>query len=70
MLRLAEPGFVAAVARAGGARGRAGQTEAMRAVAGGIPPDALIDRRDKAIFNAVSSARGAAIRARVERARP
>ncbi len=49
---LAEPRFVAALARAGGARGWGGRTEAMRAVAGGILPDALIDRRDKAIFNA------------------
>jgi asparagine synthetase B (glutamine-hydrolysing) len=49
---LLDPRFVAALARAGGARGWGDRSATMRAVAGGLLPDELLDRRDKALFNA------------------
>jgi asparagine synthase (glutamine-hydrolysing) len=44
--------FVAAVARAGGARGWGDRAAAMHAIAGGLLPEALLNRRDKARFDA------------------
>ena len=49
---LLDPRFVSALARAGGARGWGDRGATMRAVADGVLPDALLDRRDKAAFNA------------------
>lgn len=49
---VADPRFVASLARAGGARGWSDRAATMRAIATGVLPDALLDRRDKAIFNA------------------
>jgi asparagine synthase (glutamine-hydrolysing) len=50
---LLDPRFVSALAHAGGARGWGGRSEVMRAIAGGVLPDAILARRDKARFNAV-----------------
>jgi asparagine synthetase B (glutamine-hydrolysing) len=50
---LLDPRFVAALARAGGALGWGDRNATMRAIAQGVLPDALLDRRDKAPFNAV-----------------
>jgi hypothetical protein len=49
---LLHPRFVAAVSRAGGSRGWGGRSEAMHAIAGEALPDAILDRRDKARFDA------------------
>ncbi len=49
---LLDPRFVSALARAGGARGWGDRSATMRAIADGVLPDALLDRRDKAAFNA------------------
>ena len=49
---LLDPRFVAALARAGGARGWGARTATMRAIADGVLPDALNARPDKAGFNA------------------
>jgi asparagine synthase (glutamine-hydrolysing) len=48
-----DPRFVAALARAGGARGWGDRVSVMRAVAGEVLPAALLDRRRKAYFDAV-----------------
>jgi asparagine synthase (glutamine-hydrolysing) len=48
---LADPRFVAALARAGGARGWGDRERTMRAIAGDALPDALLGRRSKAAFN-------------------
>jgi asparagine synthetase B (glutamine-hydrolysing) len=48
---LLDPRFVAAIARAGGARGWSDRSATMRAVASGILPEAVLDRPDKARFN-------------------
>ena len=45
--------FVAALASAGGARGWGGRSAVMRAIAEGVLPDELLNRGDKARFNAV-----------------
>jgi asparagine synthase (glutamine-hydrolysing) len=50
---LLAPGFVAALAHAGGARGFGDRAAVMRAVATGVLPDALLDRRAKAHFGTV-----------------
>lgn len=50
---LLDPRFVAALARAGGARGWGDRVALMRAVGSGVLPDAVLDRRDKAQFDAV-----------------
>ena len=46
----AEPAFLAALAREGGAAGWGGRTDVMRALFGDLLPDALIDRPRKAEF--------------------
>jgi asparagine synthase (glutamine-hydrolysing) len=49
---LLDPRFVAALARAGGPRGWGGRAATMRAIAAGVLPEALLNRRFKAAFNA------------------
>jgi Asparagine synthase len=44
--------FVSALARAGGPRGWGDRAAAMHAIAGGVLPDAILERRDKARFDA------------------
>ena len=50
---LIEPAVVAALCRAGGARGWGGRSAAMRAIAGDRLPEAVSSRKDKAFFNSV-----------------
>lgn len=50
---LLDPRFVAALAAAGGARGWGGRSAVMHAIAANVLPDAILNRRDKATFNAV-----------------
>jgi asparagine synthase (glutamine-hydrolysing) len=50
---LVDSRFIASLARAGGARGWGGRSAVMRAVAADVLPSSLLDRGDKAIFNAV-----------------
>jgi len=49
---LLDPRFIAALARAGGARGFGGRAATMRALAGAALPDAILAGGDKALFNA------------------
>jgi len=50
---LVDPRFVSAVARAGGSRGWGGRSAVMRAIAADALPVAILNRVDKARFNAV-----------------
>jgi asparagine synthetase B (glutamine-hydrolysing) len=50
---LLAPAFVCALARAGGARGFGDRAAVLRAVAGDVLPDAVLDRRAKAHFGTV-----------------
>ena len=50
---LVDPRFVSALARAGGARGWGGRSAVMRAIACDALPPAIVNRADKARFNAV-----------------
>ena len=49
---LLDPRFVAALSTAGGPRGFGGRSAVMRAIASDALPEALLDRRDKARFDA------------------
>ena len=50
---LLDPRFVAALSRAGGRHGWGDRSAAMRAIAAGVLPDAVLARRDKAHFDAM-----------------
>jgi Asparagine synthase len=50
---LLAPRFLAALARAGGGRGWGDRAATVRAITGDRLPEALLDRRDKAVFTAV-----------------
>jgi hypothetical protein len=56
---LLDPGFLAAIARAGGRLGPGDRTAAMRAVFGGLLPDAVLARPTKARYSEVLWGRGA-----------
>jgi hypothetical protein len=51
---LLEPGFLAAVGRAGGRLGFGSRTDAMRAMFGAVLPRDLLERTTKAVFNAAT----------------
>jgi hypothetical protein len=55
---LLDPGFLAAIARAGGRLGLGDRTAAMRAVFGGLLPDAVLARPTKARYSEVLWGRG------------
>jgi hypothetical protein len=50
LLPLVDPGFIAAVARAGGRRGFTTRLAAVAALLGEIVPNAILERRTKAVF--------------------
>lgn len=51
VLPLLDPGFLASLARAGGRRGFPNRLAAVRALLGGIVPCAVLERRQKAVFD-------------------